>query len=262
MSPGHDSTGLEPQDSHGSGLLAGEGDATAPLGTLLARGPGRRVHMCLHCGFPIAVYGRLLPCAHTYCLVCATDMAVCTICHGNVNRIERVARDEAAMFISPTTLQVGHPLPRSASATVTVHAEACNLPAAAQPYTALFHFVLIRSRLHLCAVHMLYHVKCFSGVGCRHACKRGEATSAHRALPPWCQYATELSPFLLLFGRASKTRSTSRATPARLIKRSWPTPRSKRRCRRPPRLGRPRRRDQLNKKVPSLQLVAGWLAPA
>jgi hypothetical protein len=46
-------------------------------GRLVRRCPGNRVHFCVACLSPIAVYGRLVPCMHTYCLACATDMPVC-----------------------------------------------------------------------------------------------------------------------------------------------------------------------------------------
>ena len=46
-------------------------------GQLDPRARGRRTHLCVCCGFPIAVYGRCAPCLHVYCLTCASDMAVC-----------------------------------------------------------------------------------------------------------------------------------------------------------------------------------------
>jgi hypothetical protein len=39
----------------------------------------RSTHFCISCSFPIATYGRLYPCLHTYCLVCATDMERCNM---------------------------------------------------------------------------------------------------------------------------------------------------------------------------------------
>jgi hypothetical protein len=48
-----------------------------PPGRLVAPGPGARAHFCVACDSPIAVYGHLIPCMHTYCLACATDMPVC-----------------------------------------------------------------------------------------------------------------------------------------------------------------------------------------
>lgn len=56
---------------------ADAGQQPAALGRLVARGAGSRVHFCFTCHAPIAVYGRLMPCMHTFCLACATDMAKC-----------------------------------------------------------------------------------------------------------------------------------------------------------------------------------------
>jgi hypothetical protein len=47
------------------------------LGTLVDRRPGQRTHFCITCACPVAVYGRLYPCLHAYCLACASDMAAC-----------------------------------------------------------------------------------------------------------------------------------------------------------------------------------------
>lgn len=78
--------------------------STQQLGVLHNRQPGSRVHICLPCGNPINVYGKLYPCLHTFCLVCSTDMDCCTICHASIFRLERVTAEQG-MFISPTTLQ-------------------------------------------------------------------------------------------------------------------------------------------------------------
>lgn len=40
---------------------------------------GHKTHFCVSCQFPVAVYGRLYPCLHTYCLGCATDMSTCYV---------------------------------------------------------------------------------------------------------------------------------------------------------------------------------------
>ena len=47
------------------------------LGYVHYRRPGKKVHFCVSCSFPIATYGRLYPCLHAYCLSCATDMEKC-----------------------------------------------------------------------------------------------------------------------------------------------------------------------------------------
>jgi hypothetical protein len=46
-------------------------------GYLHQRQPGDKVHFCICCQTPIAIYGRLLPCLHAFCLTCATDMPKC-----------------------------------------------------------------------------------------------------------------------------------------------------------------------------------------
>jgi hypothetical protein len=52
-------------------------DTTPQLGYVHQRALGDKTHFCITCSFPIATYGRLYPCLHTYCLVCATDMERC-----------------------------------------------------------------------------------------------------------------------------------------------------------------------------------------
>ncbi len=106
-------------------------------GTGALEGKGSRVHMCIQCDFPVAVYGRIWPCLHAFCLCCASDMAKCSLCvlatgsapdsvpssigmssmgldaslcrplrrcSNAVGRIERVSREQG-LFISPATLQ-------------------------------------------------------------------------------------------------------------------------------------------------------------
>jgi hypothetical protein len=46
-------------------------------GFLHQRRTGDKVHFCICCQAPIAIYGRLLPCLHAFCLTCATDMPKC-----------------------------------------------------------------------------------------------------------------------------------------------------------------------------------------
>lgn len=47
------------------------------IGHVQRRLPGDRSHFCVSCSFPIAVYGRLYPCLHAFCLACASDMEEC-----------------------------------------------------------------------------------------------------------------------------------------------------------------------------------------
>jgi hypothetical protein len=46
-------------------------------GILHQRRTGDKTHFCICCQTPIAIYGRLLPCLHAFCLTCATDMPKC-----------------------------------------------------------------------------------------------------------------------------------------------------------------------------------------
>lgn len=45
-----------------------------------AEARGARMHMCINCDFPIAIYGRIWPCLHAFCLSCASEMAKCSLC--------------------------------------------------------------------------------------------------------------------------------------------------------------------------------------
>jgi E3 ubiquitin-protein ligase Hakai len=47
------------------------------VGVKARRRPGDKVHICVRCNFPIAVYGRLDPCEHVYCLTCAKLDSTC-----------------------------------------------------------------------------------------------------------------------------------------------------------------------------------------
>lgn len=47
------------------------------IGSLHQRKPGDRTHFCISCSFPVAVFGRIYPCLHAYCLACASDMSSC-----------------------------------------------------------------------------------------------------------------------------------------------------------------------------------------
>ncbi|KAF8056235.1 CS2 [Scenedesmus sp. PABB004] len=71
-------------------------------GVLHVRRPGDKTHFCICCQVPIAVYGRLVPCKHAFCLTCASDMPACFICLAGISRMQRSTRP---LFISPVTLQ-------------------------------------------------------------------------------------------------------------------------------------------------------------
>lgn len=47
------------------------------VGRVHQRKPGSQAHFCITCSFPVAVFGRLYPCLHAFCIACASDMADC-----------------------------------------------------------------------------------------------------------------------------------------------------------------------------------------
>ncbi|TMW86409.1 hypothetical protein EJD97_021418 [Solanum chilense] len=49
-----------------------------------------RVHFCICCDFPIAVYGRLSPCEHIFCLDCARTDSVCYLCDERIQKIQTI----------------------------------------------------------------------------------------------------------------------------------------------------------------------------
>lgn len=79
-------------------------DVSGGLGHSRPRKPGDKAHFCISCSFPVSTFGRLYPCLHTYCLVCATDMTACHVCQAQIARIERISKEQG-LFISSLTLQ-------------------------------------------------------------------------------------------------------------------------------------------------------------
>ncbi|KAE8727286.1 Machado-Joseph disease-like family protein [Hibiscus syriacus] len=51
---------------------------------------GERVHFCVRCDFPIAIYGRLSPCEHAFCLDCARSDSICYLCDERIQRIQTI----------------------------------------------------------------------------------------------------------------------------------------------------------------------------
>ncbi|KAH9626888.1 hypothetical protein KSS87_002288 [Heliosperma pusillum] len=49
-----------------------------------------RVHFCVRCDFPIAVYGRLSPCEHAFCLDCARSDSICYLCDERIQKIQTI----------------------------------------------------------------------------------------------------------------------------------------------------------------------------
>ncbi|XP_068641380.1 E3 ubiquitin-protein ligase HAKAI homolog [Aristolochia californica] len=51
---------------------------------------GERVHFCVRCDFPIAIYGRLSPCEHAFCLACARTDSSCYLCDERIQKIQTI----------------------------------------------------------------------------------------------------------------------------------------------------------------------------
>ncbi|URD72680.1 WD domain, G-beta repeat [Musa troglodytarum] len=64
--------------------------AVRTVGRRSRRNLGERVHFCLRCDFPIAMYGRLVPCEHAFCLTCARSDASCCLCDERIQKIQSI----------------------------------------------------------------------------------------------------------------------------------------------------------------------------
>ncbi|KAL4198031.1 hypothetical protein AMTRI_Chr03g138160 [Amborella trichopoda] len=51
---------------------------------------GERIHFCVRCDFPIAIYGRLSPCEHAFCLACARSDSSCYLCDERIQKIQTI----------------------------------------------------------------------------------------------------------------------------------------------------------------------------
>nr|AFK41930.1 unknown [Medicago truncatula] len=76
-------------------VAKGIGTATASsvvrnVGRRSRRQLGERVHFCVRCDFPIAIYGRLSPCDHAFCLDCARSDSSCYLCEGRIQKIQTI----------------------------------------------------------------------------------------------------------------------------------------------------------------------------
>ncbi|KAK2967733.1 hypothetical protein RJ640_012959, partial [Escallonia rubra] len=60
------------------------------IGRRSRRQVGERVHFCVRCDFPIAVYGRLSPCEHAFCLDCARSDSICYLCDERIQKIQTI----------------------------------------------------------------------------------------------------------------------------------------------------------------------------
>ncbi|CAD5191021.1 E3 ubiquitin-protein ligase HAKAI homolog [Musa acuminata AAA Group] len=64
--------------------------AVRTVGRRSRRNLGERVHFCVRCDFPIAMYGRLVPCEHAFCLTCARSDASCCLCNERIQKIQSI----------------------------------------------------------------------------------------------------------------------------------------------------------------------------
>ncbi|KAJ8899695.1 hypothetical protein K2173_019393 [Erythroxylum novogranatense] len=76
-------------------VAKGVGPATSAItiktvGRRSRRQLGERVHFCVRCDFPIAIYGRLSPCEHAYCLDCARSDSICYLCEERIQKIQTI----------------------------------------------------------------------------------------------------------------------------------------------------------------------------
>uniref|UniRef100_A0A2P2K0U4 RING-type E3 ubiquitin transferase n=1 Tax=Rhizophora mucronata TaxID=61149 RepID=A0A2P2K0U4_RHIMU len=76
-------------------VAKGIGAATAAInvktvGRRSRRQLGERVHFCVRCDFPIAIYGRLSPCEHAFCLDCARSDSICYLCDERIQKIQTI----------------------------------------------------------------------------------------------------------------------------------------------------------------------------
>ncbi|KAI9152862.1 hypothetical protein LWI28_002264 [Acer negundo] len=76
-------------------VAKGIGAATAAslvktVGRRSRRQLGERVHFCVGCDFPIAIYGRLNPCEHVFCLDCARSDSICYLCDERIQKIQTI----------------------------------------------------------------------------------------------------------------------------------------------------------------------------
>ncbi|KAJ1694136.1 hypothetical protein LUZ63_010834 [Rhynchospora breviuscula] len=71
-------------------VTASSTSAARTIGRRSRRPLGERVHICSRCDFPIAIYGRLTPCEHAFCLTCARSDSSCYLCDERIQKIQSV----------------------------------------------------------------------------------------------------------------------------------------------------------------------------
>ncbi|XP_064998819.1 E3 ubiquitin-protein ligase HAKAI homolog isoform X1 [Musa acuminata AAA Group] len=76
------------------GAVTSSAAAVRTVGRRSRRNLGERVHFCVRCDFPIALYGRLVPCEHAFCLTCARSDASCYLvfcsCDERIQKIQSI----------------------------------------------------------------------------------------------------------------------------------------------------------------------------
>lgn len=72
------------------GLAANGVTLVKTVGRRSRRPLGERVHFCVQCDFPIAIYGRLIPCEHAFCLDCARSDSSCYLCDDRIQKIQTI----------------------------------------------------------------------------------------------------------------------------------------------------------------------------
>ncbi|KAL8093191.1 E3 ubiquitin-protein ligase HAKAI homolog [Apium graveolens] len=63
---------------------------------------GEKVHFCAMCNFPIAIYGRLIPCEHAFCRDCALECGSkgeCYMCGAQIEKIQPINKGKGVIFI-------------------------------------------------------------------------------------------------------------------------------------------------------------------
>ncbi|KAK7373871.1 hypothetical protein VNO80_07291 [Phaseolus coccineus] len=84
-------------------VAKGIGAATATslvktLGRRSRRQLGERVHFCVRCDFPVAIYGRLSPCEHAFCLDCSRSDSMCYLCDERIQKIQTIKMMEGILI--------------------------------------------------------------------------------------------------------------------------------------------------------------------
>ncbi|XP_074586809.1 E3 ubiquitin-protein ligase HAKAI homolog [Curcuma longa] len=72
------------------GAVTSSAAVVRTVGRRSRRSLGDRVHFCVRCDFPIAIYGRLAPCEHAFCLTCARSDASCYLCDERIQKIQSI----------------------------------------------------------------------------------------------------------------------------------------------------------------------------